>query len=302
MKKIFIFTMLLMLICISAWAQPTPSNPPSAQSLGLQEQQPSQSVQAPPASESGQLLIATTEASAMSAAPTATAMAVAPDTRMIVPPGVSAPNLFYIPYYPSTVASCNFGQWISMYLDISGSGPLYSYEWYPDGRLISKQLTYVPYPSWQKMWFYGDAPGWHTLQYYCNGWSNYVYAYVYGGAYTPGPTPPTPSCQSRIVVTSPMAGFSVYVDGGYVGGDGQGGDPLDGYYAFNVAGNQAHTINVVYKGGSYTQTKTYNCGNTYTLTVGSSSKPSPPPQAMQPISPPMATQPLPPPMPVLTPY
>lgn len=291
MKRIFVSILLLMLLSAGAWAQPTPSTPPSAESLGLQTPQPSEGAGAPPASESGQALVATSEASAKSAAPMA--MAVAPDTKMVVPPGFSTPNLFYIPYSPSTTAGCNLGQWLPMWLDVRGSGPLYSYEWYPNGRLVSQQLAYVSYPGWQKMWFYGDAPGWHTLQYYCNGWSNYVYAYVYGGG--PGPVPPTPSCQARIVVSSPyMTGFSVYVDGAYVGGDGRGGDPLDGYYSFNVAGNQAHTIKVVYSGGTYTQTKTYYCGNTYTLTIGSPSTPSPsPPIATQPL-PPIATQPLPP--------
>jgi hypothetical protein len=295
MRINIVLAVLLLFLCGVAIAQPTPpATPPSPESMGIQAPRPTSSTQAPPPAESSQPLVSTTQASASAAAPSAMAaqMTMTTSAYMIGPQGISAPNFFYIPYYPSTVASCYFGQWVPMWLDVTGSGPLYSYEWYPNGRLVSQYMANIRFPGWQKMWFYGDAPGWHTLQYYCNGWSNYVYAYVYGGAPIPGPTPPTPSCQARIVVTSPMAGFSVYVDGSYVGGDGQGGDLLDGYYAFNVQGNQAHTINVFYKGGSYTQTKTFNCGNTYTLTVGSSS--APPPQAMPPVSPPMATQPLPP--------
>jgi Chaperone of endosialidase len=188
-----------------------------------------------------------------------------PSAYMIVPPGSSASNLFYIPYYPSTVASCYFGQWIPMWLDVKGYGPIYSYEWYPNGKLVSQYLSNIAYPSWQKMWFYGDASGWHTLQYYCNGWSNYIYVYVYRGT----SPPPTSSCKAQVVVSSPYSkGFSVIVDGNYVGGDGQSGDPLDGYYAFYVQGNQQHIIQVVnYQGGSYKQTKTYYCGNTYPITT-----------------------------------
>jgi hypothetical protein len=97
---------------------------------------------------------------------------------MIVPPGTSAPNKFYIPYSPSTVASCYFGQWVPVWLDVKGHGPLYSYEWYPNGNFVYQYLANIPYPSWQKKWFYGDATGWHSLLYYCNGWSNYIYVYV----------------------------------------------------------------------------------------------------------------------------
>lgn len=39
-------------------------------------------------------------------------------------------------------------------------------------------------------------------------------------------------------------GYDVSVNGIYVGTDGKGGDPLDGVYAFRVAGNQPHTIRV----------------------------------------------------------
>jgi len=175
-----------------------------------------------------------------------------------------------------------------MWLDVKGYGPLYSYEWYPNGKLVSQYLANVPYPSWQKMWFNGDATGWHTLQYYCNGWSNYVYVYVYEGTSIPGPTPtpqpPTPSCTAKVVVSSPYSkGFSVYVDGNYVGGDGLNGDPLDGYYTFYVTGNQQHNIKVNYQGGTYSQTKTYNCGSTYAVTLSSGGGQPLPPYGNMPV-------------------
>lgn len=285
MKKLLTFTLLLMLLVGNVWAQPTPpATPPSPESLGIQVPQAASTAQAPTTSESGQALTATSEATARAAAPSPQATAVSStyaSTYMIVPPGTSTPNKFYIPYSPSTVAGCNFGQWLPMWMDVRGSGPLYSYEWYPDGRLVTQYMAYIPYPGWQKMWFNGDAPGWHTLQYYCSGWSNYIYVYVYGSSYYPqpgpSPYPPTPSpyppypgpgCNAQIIINSDyMRGYSVYVDGNYIGGDGRRGDHFDGTFSFTVTGNQPHTIKVYNQGFSYTQTKTYNCGQTYTLTL-----------------------------------
>jgi len=64
-----------------------------------------------------------------------------------------------------------------------------------------------------------------------------------------------------------MTGYSVYVDGNYVGGDGQSGDYSDGTFSFTVSGNRQHTIKVYNQGFSYSQTKTYSCRGSYTLTV-----------------------------------
>ena len=301
MKKVLIFTMLILLLVGSVWAQPTPpATPPTPESQGIQIPQASSSSQAPPSSESDQTLIATSEASAKAAAPshgtestsykttTPTYGATAgsssyANTYMVVPPGIQTVNRFYIPYTPSTVAGCNFGQWLPVWMDVRGWGPLYMYEWYPDGRLVTDYLAYVQYPGWQKMWFYGDAPGWHTLQYYCNGWSNYIYVYVYdqpyyppyepyyppydSGYYPPTPYPPTPEpgCNAQIVIISEyMRGYSVNVDGNYIGGDGRRGDHFDGIYSFTVTGGQPHTITVDNDGAKFTQTKTYSCGQTYT--------------------------------------
>lgn len=203
MKKILALVLLTLLLVGSALAQPTPpASPPSPESQGIQIPQASSSSQGPTASESDQTLIATSEASAKAAAPSygtasPSTKAIAPSygaragsssytsTYMVVPPGIQIINQFYIPYAPSTVAGCNFGQWLPMWMDVKGWGPLYTYEWYPDGKLVTDYPAYVQYPGWQKMWFNGDAPGWHTLQYYCNGWSNYIYIYVYEQPYYP---------------------------------------------------------------------------------------------------------------------
>ena len=286
MRKILALALLLIFLVANAWAQPTPSTPPSPESLGMQTPQATSSTAAPPASETSQAMVSTTIVSAKTAAPSAQATATS-STYMVVPQGTSAPNMFYIPYSPSTTAGCYYGQWIPMWLDVRGYGPLYSYEWYPNGRLVSQYMAYIPYPSWQKMWFYGDATGWHTLQYFCNGWSNYIYVYVYPGT-SPSPQPPSYGCNAQITVSSPYAkGFSVYVDGYYEGGDGQNGDYLDGYYTFSVPGNQQHTIKVYHQGGTYQQTKTYYCGSSYTIMLSSAppSSGSPPSESTPPTEP-----------------
>lgn len=317
MKKILALTLLVMFLVGNVLAQPTPpATPPSPESQGIQIPQASSSSQAPPLSESRQSLIPTSAASARAAAPSTLATAPsygtgatsfqttapsygsgAPSTQatatvgsgtyastyLVVPPGVTTPNRFYIPYSPSTVAGCNYGQWLPMWLDVSGTGPLYMYEWYPNGRLVSKYMASIRYPGWQKMWFNGDAAGWHILQYYCNGWSNYIYVYVYGSSYYPPyydsgyypqptyptfPQTPEPECNAQITITSTYRkGYSVYVDNNYIGGDGRLGDRLDGTFTFAVTGNQPHNIGIYSGGYSYIRTNTYNCGRSYTINV-----------------------------------
>ena len=307
MKKILALTLLLMFLVGNAWAQPTPpATPPSPESQGIQIPQASSGSQAPPSSESSQTLTPTSAASARATAPsyqtttpsyqgTAPSSGTgAPSTRatagsgtyastyLVLPPGVTTPNRFYIPYSPSTVAGCNYGQWMPMWLDVRGTGPLYMYEWYPSGRLVSKYLASIRYPGWQKMWFNGDAAGWHILQYYCNGWSNYIYVYVYGSyyplyydsGYYPQPTYPTypqtpePGCNAQITIKSNYRrGYSVYVDNNHIGGDGRRGDRLDGTFTFTVTGNQPHSIGIYSDGYSYTRTNTYNCGQSYNINV-----------------------------------
>lgn len=278
MKKILALATLIVLFAISVSAQPTPqAKPPTPESLGIQAPTPTSGTQTPPTSESTQALIATSESSALAAGPSARSVSTSPTlTAIIVPPGTSAPNKFYVPYTPSTVASCYLGQWLPLWLNVRGTGQLYSYEWYPSGRLVSQYLTNIRSRGWQKMWFNGDSAGWHTLQYYCSGWSNYIYVYVYG-SYTPTPTPPSPyppspyppspGCNAQVTITSnSIRGYSVYVDGNYVGGDGLG-NPRDGSFSFTVSGNLQHTIRVYSNGFSYSQTKFYSCGNRYTLNV-----------------------------------
>ena len=70
MKRILALSLMLILMCFTAWAQPEPtSTPPSPESLGLTPPDPSASTQAPPASESDQALMSTSQYQASAAAP-----------------------------------------------------------------------------------------------------------------------------------------------------------------------------------------------------------------------------------------
>jgi hypothetical protein len=170
---------------------PVPAAPSSPESLGLKvPSETSAPLQAPRPGENEETMLYAAEGPARSPAPEAqfsdqTVM------RMILPPGGSAFNRFYVPYVPQTIASCSIYGWLPTWLQVSSSGPVWGYEWYPGGWLNCQFLGYAS-PGWHKRWFYGDDPGWHILQYYCNGWSNYIYVYVHGWGPGPGPWTPSP--------------------------------------------------------------------------------------------------------------
>ncbi len=143
---------------------------------------------------------------------------------------------------------------------------------------METRATYLgySYPGWFKRWFFGDVPGWHILQYYCSGWSNYVYIYVYGpGSYWvspyPGqgiqPIPPSSGYSTVILRSDWFQGYDVYLDGSYVGTEGAGGDPLDGRYTLRVPGNRWHTIVITGNGESYDESGTFLSGYTYRFTL-----------------------------------
>jgi len=99
-------------------------------------------------------------------------------TRLITYPGIEIYNNFYVSNPPTTVISCVLGQEVPLFLDLGRNGNLYSYEWYPNGKLDAQNLGNIAYSGRIKQSFYGDSRGWHILQYYCNGWSNYIYIRV----------------------------------------------------------------------------------------------------------------------------
>lgn len=207
----------------TAGGAPTPTTPQSPDSLGLQPPSAETSQAAPSIQERSQGLMMADQTAAYSAAPTAfKATATSPTyTKMVVPSGTYAPNNLYVSYAPQTVAACNLYANLPLWMQISGSGSIWFYEWYPNGMLDTQYAGYVSYPTWYKRWFFADVPGWHVLQYYCNGWSNYAYIYVYGtgpGYWvnpTPNPKPtpypyPYPYYSGQVITSYPGTGHTYY--------------------------------------------------------------------------------------------
>jgi hypothetical protein len=249
MKWTVLMVALMMLLCTAAFAQlatyddgsiysgnpnfsgvtysvtttggaPAPIAPKSVGSLGLQI--PSDvlsSSQSASAQEKTQTLMSTSQDAAYAFAPNNAGGAVnSAYEMMIVPTGGYAPNNLYISYAPRTVASCNLYANLPLWMDCSGRGNIWFYEWYPSGMLDTQYAGYIYNPGWYKRWFFADTPGWHVLQYNCGGWSNYAYIYVYGQnsywvnpnpAYDPSPYP-YPYWDSQITYTYPPTGHTYY--------------------------------------------------------------------------------------------
>ena len=215
---------LIMLLCTAASGQlnpyststpggaPTPSTPTSPESLGLQAPTDlTTSGQTPSVQERSQGLMSASEGAAYASAPVMKSTASSSTYKLVVPSGSYAQNSLYISYAPQTVASCNLYANLPLWLKTSGSGNIWFYEWYPDGMLDTNYAGNVYAPGWYKRWFLADVPGWHILQYYCNGWSNYIYIYVYGPSgywVSPNPTPsssPYPSIwMARLPTITPQ--------------------------------------------------------------------------------------------------
>jgi len=274
---------------------PVPVAPNSPQELGLSIPAEDTSYdQTPPSTETSKALIPAGSAYAADVAPsnqfsgefqktqdysgTYPADTYPTQSMVVIPPGTAATNKLYVSYVPQTVAGCRLYGWLPMWLQTSGQGPIWFYEWYPSGKL---NVNYLGYASggWQKKWFNGDTPGWHILQYHSRGWSNYIYIYVYGqnsgrwtdlGTYAGSTSSSIPSYTGTSSVTmrsSRLKGYDVYLDGKYIGTDGSGSDILDGVYRFQVPGNMWHTIVLSKNGQSYDETGTFLSGASYRFTL-----------------------------------
>jgi hypothetical protein len=193
---------------------PVPVAPTSPESLGVKAPE-AITIQGPTTSEKSQGYIQSTQAAAMSP-PQGTQVTGTTSYAIIVPPGTSAVNNFYTVYSPQTTASCYLYGSLPLWMSIRSSGPCWTYEWYPNGRLVTQYIGNF-FPGWYKGWFYGDAPGWHIMQYFCNGWSNYIYIYVYPygnynnyrtSIYNPAPSPiPAPPLPQYPIAT-PFSEYS----------------------------------------------------------------------------------------------
>ena len=274
---------------------PLPVAPSSAQELGLSiPEEEAASYQTPPSAEISKSLIPASSAIVSDAASSGSisgqfraaqnyAANYPPESyatqRLIVSPdGATPKNKLYISSVPKTVAGCRLNGWLPMWLQTFASDPIWIYEWYPGGSLRVNYLGYAG-AGWQKRWFNGDTPGWHILQFYSRGWSNYVYIYVYGqssgqwtdlGPYAVSVPPSTPSYKGTASVTmrsSWLKGYDVYLDGAYIGTEGMGSDLLDGVYNFRVPGDMWHTIVLIKNGQSYPETGTFLSGASYRFTI-----------------------------------
>lgn len=200
---------------------PTPTTPTSPESLGLQMPSPTESSQAPSTQEASQGLMSSSQQLAYSAPKGQKLTATSPTvTKLVVPPGGYAPNSLYVSYAPQTVAACYLYANLPLWMQTSGYGSAWFYEWYPNGQLDINYAGYISYPGWYKRWFFADVPGWHIMQYYCNGWSNYIYIYVYGQGPSywvnptpydgPIPYPYSPLQSGQLVITPPATGHTFH--------------------------------------------------------------------------------------------
>ncbi|VVB71700.1 Uncharacterised protein [uncultured archaeon] len=202
---------------------PKPTTPTPPDQLGIQaptDIDMTASSQAPSTRERSQNFMMADQSSAYAAAPQVAMGATSNKAvyQMILPPGGTASNSLYVSYAPRTVASCNLYANLPLWMNTKGRGNIWFYEWYPNGMLDTQYAGNVYYPGWYKRWFFADTPGWHILQYYCGGWSNYAYIYVNGpGGYWVNPYPssysspnPYPYSQGQVTYTFPSTGHTYY--------------------------------------------------------------------------------------------
>jgi len=163
------------------------------------------------------------------------------------------------------------GAYLRLLAYSSGGGWADFYEITPANRMISRQ--YSLYPGYSQLTFRADEVGRYVILFSVDDkMSNAVVVDVRSGTWpvwSPGPGPQTPSYGSARVTlkSSSLKGYSVYVDGSYVGADGRSGDLRDGIYATSVAGNQRHSIKVYGSGLTCTSNEYYESGRSYTIDV-----------------------------------
>lgn len=166
---------------------------------------------------------------------------------------------------------CPLGAYLSLLAYTTAGGRADFYEIYPSGRLFRNSYNF--YPGYSRLIVEADEVGRHILFFVLNNQpSNAVIVDVSSSIWPPAAGSGSsgwPSAGSARVIfsSSSLRGYSVFVDGSYVGGDGQGGDPLDGAYSLNVAGNQYHTLEISSGGQTYSEKGTFLSGYTYRLSI-----------------------------------
>jgi hypothetical protein len=150
-----------------------------------------------------------------------------------------------------------------------GGGLAYFYDIKPQSGMA--QTQYYLYPGYSQVTFRADEVGRSVLLFRAGGrLSNSVVVDVKSGSW-PIPVPvagtePTGYGYARLTLTSAtLRGYSVWVDGSYVGADGWGDDLLDGIYSFYISGNERHNVKVYGSGRTCISTDYYESGNNYTI-------------------------------------
>lgn len=197
MKLISVLLGAILLLSLHSIASgaPTPINPISPDALGFQMPPAEKSFPIPYAQESAQGLIRVNQQSAYAASPPGLQASTTSPTynQLIVPPDAYVPNHLYVSGAPQTVEGCYIYAKLPLWMETASSGDIWIYEWFQSGDIEINYAGHAYSPGWFKRWFFSNVPGWHILQFYCSGWSNYVYIYVYGSAdYEYWVSPPNP--------------------------------------------------------------------------------------------------------------
>jgi hypothetical protein len=160
------------------------------------------------------------------------------------------------------------GAYLRLVAYAAGGGRADFYTITPTSRLV--QRSYNLYPGYSLLTFRAEEVGRYVILFSAGErMSNAVIVDVRSGSWPVSPPGPEPSYGSAMVTLKSafIKGFSVFVDGSYVGADGRGGDLFDGVFSTTVSGNQRHTIKVYGSGLTCTSDEFYESGHRYTIDV-----------------------------------
>lgn len=178
------------------------------------------------------------------------------------------------------------GSSLSLLASSSSGGNGYIYEIDPNGILTKNAFTFFAGNS--QFPIDVNAVGEYILLFIINGQASnavvidvvpytppysqsqmplYDNQYPQGTVLMPSATSTSIAGDSAVtVVSTGMRGYQVFVDGRYIGSDGSG-DPLDGTFSFQVAGNQNHEIRVYDGRFNYVKTIFFDRGGKKTIYV-----------------------------------
>jgi hypothetical protein len=161
------------------------------------------------------------------------------------------------------------GAYLRLLARAPGGGWADLYTITPKGRMV--QRSYNLYPGYSLLTFHAEEVGRYVILFSASErMSNAVIVDVRSGTWPVSPPGPEPISYGYARVTlksTSLKGYSVYVDGSYVGADGRGGDLRDGVFSTTVAGNQRHLIKVYGSGLTCTSDEFYESGRSYTIDV-----------------------------------